>query len=68
MSEIEERTRVFLPVNKEIPGCGTCIFAVPASAGACGNTWNEILVHQLDSRHLSCNSVELMPRLKEQLG
>lgn len=47
---------------------GTCIFAVPASAGACEDAWNEILVHQLDSRHLPCNSVELMPRLKEQLG
>ncbi len=47
---------------------GTYIFAVPGSIGACKDAWDEILVHQLDSRHLPCNFVELMPRLKEHLG
>jgi molybdopterin adenylyltransferase len=47
---------------------GTYIFAVPGSTGACRDAWDEILVHQLDSRHLPCNFVELMPRLKEHLG
>lgn len=46
---------------------GTYIFAVPGSTGACKDAWDEILVHQLDSRHLPCNFVELMPRLKEHL-
>ncbi|MCZ6607422.1 MAG: molybdenum cofactor biosynthesis protein, partial [Alphaproteobacteria bacterium] len=29
--------------------------------------WDDILVHQLDSRFNPCNFVELMPRLKERL-
>ncbi len=44
---------------------GTYIFALPGSTGAVKDGWDEILVHQLDSRFRPCNFVELMPRLKE---
>ena len=44
---------------------GTYIFALPGSPGACRDGWDEILVHQLDSRTMPCNFVELMPRLRE---
>ncbi|MDH5671958.1 MAG: molybdenum cofactor biosynthesis protein B [Myxococcales bacterium] len=44
---------------------GTYIFSLPGSTGACKDGWDEILVHQLDSRYRPCNFVELMPRLKE---
>jgi len=46
---------------------GTYLFALPGSPGACKDAWDEILVHQLDSRTRPCNMVELMPRLKEHL-
>jgi molybdenum cofactor biosynthesis protein B len=46
---------------------GTYIFALPGSTGAVKDGWDEILVHQLDSRHRPCNLVELMPRLMEHL-
>jgi molybdenum cofactor biosynthesis protein B len=46
---------------------GTYIFALPGSTGAVKDGWDEILVHQLDSRHRPCNLVELMPRLREHL-
>lgn len=46
---------------------GTYIFALPGSPGACKDAWDDILVHQLDSRYRPCNFVELMPRLKEHL-
>ncbi|MBK8906596.1 MAG: molybdenum cofactor biosynthesis protein B [Rhodospirillales bacterium] len=46
---------------------GTYLFAIPGSTGACKDAWDEILVHQLDSRHTPCNFVELMPRLQEHL-
>lgn len=42
---------------------GKYLFALPGSTGACRDAWDEILVHQLDSRHKPCNFVELMPRL-----
>lgn len=42
---------------------GKYVFALPGSTGACRDAWDEILVHQLDSRHKPCNFVELMPRL-----
>lgn len=45
---------------------GTYIFALPGSPGACKDGWDEILIHQLDSRHRPCNFVELMPRLTEK--
>ena len=46
---------------------GTYLFALPGSPGACKDAWDDILVHQLDSRYRPCNFVELMPRLKEYL-
>jgi molybdopterin adenylyltransferase len=45
---------------------GTYIFALPGSNGAVKDGWDQILVHQLDSRHKPCNFVELMPRLQER--
>ncbi len=44
---------------------GTYLFALPGSTGACKDAWDEILVHQLDYRHLPCNFVEILPRLDE---
>jgi molybdenum cofactor biosynthesis protein B len=46
---------------------GTYLFALPGSPGACKDAWDDILVHQLDSRYRPCNFVELMPRLREHL-
>ncbi|WP_417601141.1 molybdenum cofactor biosynthesis protein B [Pararhodobacter oceanensis] len=46
---------------------GTYMFALPGSTGACKDAWDEILVKQLDYRHLPCNFVEIMPRLEEHL-
>lgn len=45
---------------------GTYIFALPGSNGAVRDGWDQILAHQLDSRHRPCNFVELMPRLRER--
>ena len=44
---------------------GTYIFALPGSTGAVKDGWDEILVHQLDSRHRPCNFADLIPRLTE---
>ena len=46
---------------------GTYLFALPGSPGACKDAWDDILVHQLDSRNRPCNFIELMPRLREHL-
>ncbi len=46
---------------------GTYLFALPGSTGACRDAWDQILVFQLDSRHMPCNFVEIMPRLSEHL-
>lgn len=43
----------------------TYIFALPGSNGAVKDGWDQILLHQLDSRHKPCNFVEIMPRLTE---
>lgn len=43
----------------------TFIFCLPGSTGAVKDGWDQILVHQLDSRYRPCNMVELMPRLAE---
>jgi molybdenum cofactor biosynthesis protein B len=43
----------------------TLLFALPGSTGACRDAWDEILVHQLDSRYRPCNFIELLPRLRE---
>jgi molybdenum cofactor biosynthesis protein B len=45
---------------------GTYIFALPGSTGAVKDGWDDILVHQLDSRNKPCNLVSLMPRLNER--
>jgi molybdenum cofactor biosynthesis protein B len=45
---------------------GTLLFALPGSTGACRDAWDEILVHQLDSRYRPCNFIELLPRLREE--
>jgi len=45
---------------------GTYIFALPGSTGAVKDGWDQILIHQLDSRFRPCNFVELMPRLNER--
>jgi len=45
---------------------GTYIFALPGSTGAVRDGWDDILVFQLDSRHMPCNFVELFPRLLEK--
>ena len=42
---------------------GTYLFALPGSRGAVADAWDDILVHQLDSRFRPCNFVELMDRL-----
>jgi len=46
---------------------GTYLFALPGSPGACKDAWDEILVRQLDYRHLPCNFVEILPRLTEKM-
>jgi molybdenum cofactor biosynthesis protein B len=45
---------------------GTYVFALPGSTGAVKDGWDGILRDQLDSRHMPCNFVELMPRLLER--
>lgn len=45
---------------------GTYLFALPGSTGAVKDGWDDILVTQLDSRHMPCNFVELFPRLLEK--
>jgi len=45
---------------------GTFVFALPGSNGACKDGWDKIIRWQLDSRHLPCNMVEIMPRLMER--
>ncbi len=44
----------------------TFIFALPGSNGACKDGWDKVIKWQLDSRHMPCNMVELMPRLNER--
>jgi len=45
---------------------GTYLFALPGSTGAVKDGWDGILRDQLDSRHMPCNFVELIPRLQER--
>jgi molybdopterin adenylyltransferase len=45
---------------------GTFIFCLPGSNGACKDGWDKVIRWQLDSRHMPCNMVELMPRLMER--
>ncbi len=44
----------------------TFIFALPGSNGACRDGWDKVIKWQLDSRHMPCNMVELIPRLNEK--
>ena len=43
---------------------GTYLFALPGSPSACKDAWENLLKPQFDYRHLPCNFVEIMPRLK----
>lgn len=45
---------------------GTYLFALPGSTDAILLAWDQILLHQLDSRTLPGNLAQLMPRLKEK--
>lgn len=45
---------------------GKFIFALPGSNGVCKDGWDKIIRWQLDSRHMPCNLVEIMPRLLER--
>jgi molybdenum cofactor biosynthesis protein B len=44
---------------------GVFIFCLPGSNGACRDGWDKVIRWQLDSRHMPCNMIELMPRLNE---
>lgn len=44
----------------------TYVFALPGSTGACRDGWEQILVHQLDSRFRPCNFIDLIGRLNER--
>jgi molybdopterin adenylyltransferase len=44
---------------------GVFVFCLPGSNGACRDGWDKVISWQLDSRHLPCNMIELMPRLRE---
>ena len=46
---------------------GTYLFALPGSPSACADAWDEILIKQLDYRHVPCNFIEILPRLGEHL-
>ena len=45
---------------------GTFVFCLPGSGGACRDGWDKLIRWQLDSRHMPCNLVEIMPRLMER--
>jgi molybdenum cofactor biosynthesis protein B len=45
---------------------GTFVFSLPGSNGACRDGWDSVIRWQLDSRHMPCNLVEIMPRLQER--
>ncbi len=45
---------------------GVFIFCLPGSSGAVRDGWEKVIRWQLDSRHMPCNMVELMPRLMER--
>ena len=45
---------------------GVFVFCLPGSNGAVKDGWDKVIAPQLDSRHMPCNLVELMPRLMEK--
>ena len=44
----------------------TFVFCLPGSNGAVKDGWDKIIAAQLDSRHMPCNMVEILPRLSER--
>ncbi len=44
---------------------GAFVFCLPGSNGAVKDGWS-VIGPQLDSRHMPCNMVEILPRLKER--
>lgn len=44
---------------------GVFVFCLPGSNGACRDGWDKVISWQLDNRHLPCNMIELMPRLRD---
>ena len=44
---------------------GVFVFCLPGSNGAVKDGWS-VIAPQLDSRHMPCNMVEILPRLKER--
>ncbi len=44
---------------------GVFVFCLPGSNGAVKDGWS-VIGPQLDSRHMPCNMVEILPRLKER--
>ncbi|MDB5431288.1 MAG: moaB [Caulobacter sp.] len=44
---------------------GVMVFCLPGSNGAVKDGWDKVISAQLDSRHMPCNMVELMPRFLE---
>jgi molybdenum cofactor biosynthesis protein B len=45
---------------------GVFCFCLPGSNGAVKDGWDKVISAQLNSRHMPCNMVELMPRLMER--
>jgi len=45
---------------------GTIVFCLPGSNGAVKDGWDNIIVFELDSRHMPCNLVDLIPRFMER--
>jgi molybdenum cofactor biosynthesis protein B len=44
----------------------TFVFCLPGSNGAVKDGWDKVIAAQLDSRHMPCNMVEILPRLLER--
>ncbi len=44
----------------------TFVFCLPGSNGAVKDGWDKVIAAQLDSRHMPCNMVEILPRLSER--
>ncbi|MCK5727312.1 MAG: molybdenum cofactor biosynthesis protein B [Thiotrichaceae bacterium] len=45
---------------------GTVLFSLPGSPGACKDGWDGIIQEQLNSDHMPCNLVQIMPRFLEE--
>ena len=65
--QLREDRHVGAAVAGDRRGRGRYLPVRPARlARACRDGWDEILVHQLDSRYRPCNFAELLPRLRER--